>query len=104
MNILNERRRSRRAIALLGGLIMLAGIGSAMVQPALADDDDWHTEADRPLIPSPQAGTDRDESVPRVASKPAQETLYAPPGTIRFAPLPRFDLTSYQTADVARPR
>lgn len=94
-------RRGRKTIALLGGLIALVGLGSAMLQPALADDDDWHTEADRPLASPSQADTDRDDALPSVATKPAGETLYAPPGIVRSVPAMRLTLTSYQTADGA---
>lgn len=95
-------RRSRNTIALLGGLIALTGLGLAALQPAFADDDDWHTEADRPLASQSQApDTDRDDALPTVASKPAGETLYAPPGIVRSVPAMRFTMTSYQTADGA---
>jgi hypothetical protein len=97
--------RGHTAVAAIGGLIALAGIGLATLQPAFADDDDWHTEADRPLAAQPsKADTDRDDPMPHVAAKPVAETLYAPPGLIRSMPSFPYVFTAYQTADVARPR
>jgi hypothetical protein len=94
--------RSYTALAVL--LIGLAGLGLATLQPAWADDDDWHTEADRPLVPQPNGGIDRDDAKPQVATKPTAETLYAPPGLVRSMPAFPYVVTAYQTADVARPR
>ena len=91
-----------RIIALLSGAIALAGLGITVLHPAFAvDDDDWHTEADRPLASPTQTDADRDDAQPSVTAKPVRETLYAPPGLTRSIPALRFALTSYQTADGA---
>jgi hypothetical protein len=104
MDTLRERRLGRKAIAALSGLAVLAGFGLATLQPAFADDDDWHTEANRPVTQPSPTDADRDDALPRVASRPVRETLYAPPGLVWSVPALRFAMTSYQTADVAPSR
>lgn len=100
--------RGHTAITAIGGLIAIAGFGLATLQMAHADDDDWHTEATRPVATDsgpcqPKAEADRDDAMPRVAEKPQRETLYVPPSQVRSLPSFPYMLTAYQTADVARP-
>jgi len=79
----------------------MAGFALVSLQPARADDDDWHSEAERPLVRSQQIDTDRDAAMPPVAAPPARETVYAPPHMAWPMPVVRYAAdTSRRTADV----
>jgi len=98
----SRRNHGHTAVAAIGSLVVLAGLVSAVPQPAFGDDDDWHTEAARPIGPALQPDADFDDAKPLIASRPSQETVYAPPALLRsLQPLPLI-LTAYQTGDTAR--
>ena len=90
--------RNRTGLALMGGLVLIVGLGVSPLHAAFADDDDWHTEANRPLAPQQQI-RDRDEIQASLAGKPAREEVYAPPCPSATLPAHYIE-SSYQTADV----
>jgi len=99
-----RRFHGHLAVAVIGSVVALAGIGLTVLQPAFADDDDWHTEAERPITSQSTADTDHGDARPQVAAKLTQQTLYVPPALIRSTQSVPLILTSYQTADAARRR
>ena len=94
-------RRNPALVALLGGFMLMAGLGVS--HAAHADDDDWHSEADRPIAPE-QIIQDRAELLATVATKPQREQVYAPRSTLQPLAAERYIESSYQTATVDRPR
>jgi hypothetical protein len=92
-------RRNRTLVALLGGAVMFAGLGLAA--PAFADDDDWHTEADRPVSPQQQL-RDKAEIQATVAAKPQREQVYASPAMMWVTPTFHVTPSVYETATVER--
>jgi hypothetical protein len=88
-------RRNPVLFALLTGFLLLAG------HTAYADDDDWHTEADRPLAPAQQM-KDREKIQAIAAEKPQREQVYAPRSTFQATPVERYIESVYQTATVDR--
>jgi hypothetical protein len=85
----------------MGGFILVTGLGAT--HAAFADDDDWHSEADRPVVPE-QIIRDRAELLASIAEKPQREQVYAPRSTLQPPPAERYIESSYQTATVDRPR
>jgi len=94
-------RRNPALVALLGGVMLVAGLGAA--HAAYADDDDWHTEANRPVEPQQQL-KDRKEIQAIAAVKPQREQIYAPRSTLQPAPAERYLDSAYQTATVDKPQ
>jgi hypothetical protein len=93
-------RRNPALVAVLGGCMLIAGIGAS--HAAYADDDDWHTEANRPVAPEQQL-KDRD-AIQRIAAvKPSHEQIYAPRSALQSQPTERLIDSAYQTATVDRP-
>jgi hypothetical protein len=89
-------RRNPALVALMGGFILFAS------HAAYADDDDWHTEADRPVTAEQQI-KDREDIQSIVAQKPPREQIYAPRSTLQAPPAERYIESSYQTATVDLP-
>ena len=92
-------RRIRTLAALLGGVVVFAGLGLAA--PAFADDDDWHTEADRPVAPQQQL-KDKADIQAAVAAKPQREQVYGSPAMMWVTPAFRVTPSVYETATVER--
>ena len=93
-------RRNPALVALMGAFMLIAGIGAA--HAAYADDDDWHTEADRPVEPAQQL-KDRKDIQAIAAVKPQREQIYAPRSTLQPLPAERYIDSAYQTATVDKP-
>ena len=91
-------RRNSALVALMGGLVLVAGLGVS--HAASVDDDDWHTEADRPVTLAQQI-RDREAIQAIAAVKPQREQVYAPRSTL--PPDPIYIESAYQTATVDRP-
>jgi len=94
-------RRNPALVTLLGGALLIAGVGAA--HAAYADDDDWHTEANRPVEPAQQL-KDRKAIQAIAAVKPQREQIYAPRSTLQPAPADRTIDNAYQTATVDKPQ
>jgi hypothetical protein len=92
--------RNPALVALIGGFMLVAAGGASPA--AYADDDDWHTEANRPVTLQQQM-KDR-EDIERIATKPQREQIYAPRSTLPASPAERYLESSYQTATVDRPQ
>jgi len=90
-------RRNPALVALLAGFMLIAS------HAASADDDDWHSEADRPITPE-QIIQDRAALQASIAEKPSREQIYAPRSTLQAPPAERYIESTYQTATVDRPR
>lgn len=80
-------------------LVAAVGAGHA----AYADDDDWHTEANRPVTLQQQM-KDREDIQRIAATKPQREQVYTPRSTLQAPPAERYLESSYQTATVDRPQ
>jgi hypothetical protein len=85
----------------MGGVMLIAGLGAG--HAASVDDDDWHTEADRPVAFEQQI-KDREDIQAIVGVKPECEQVYAPRSTLQTVPIERYIESAYQTASVDRPR
>ena len=94
-------RRNPALVALMGGFVLIAGMGAT--HAAYADDDDWHTEANRPIEPAQQM-KDRQKIQAIAAVKPQREQIYAPRSTLQPAPTDRYIDSAYQTATVDKPQ
>lgn len=103
MDTHSAARRNCTLVVLMGGLVLVAGLGAASLHPAFADDDNWHTEADRPLSLQQQL-MDRDEILASIAAPPAREVVYGPSSTLPITPPLQYIESSYQTADVEHQR
>ena len=104
MHTYGEPISGYKPAAALSGLLLLAGVGFATVQTAWADDDDWHTEAERPIEAQSKTGVDCERARPVVAVRPEHETLYGPVVTRPRVPAVGDSRTSYQIAAVAAQR
>jgi hypothetical protein len=93
-------RRNRTLVALVGGLVLIAGV--APFRAALADDDNWHAEAERPLTIQQQI-RDRDMVLASIAAAPEREVVYGAPSARSVAPPEQYIDSAYQTAGVDRP-
>jgi hypothetical protein len=85
----------------MGGFVLVAGLGVS--HAASVDDDDWHTEADRPVALEQQI-KDLEDIQAIVGVKPQREQVYAPRPTLQTVPIERYIESAYQTASVDRPR
>jgi hypothetical protein len=94
-------RRNPALIALMGGFMLIAGMGST--HAAYADDDDWHTEANRPVEPQQQL-KDRKDIQSIAAVRPQRDQIYAPRSTLQPQPTERHIDSAYQTAAVDKPQ
>lgn len=83
--------------AVLGGFVLMAGATAAY-----ADDDDWHTEATRPMEPAQQI-KDRTAIQAIAAAKPQHDQVYAPRSTLTAIRTQNPVDSAYQTATVDRP-
>jgi len=103
MDTHSAARRNRTLVALVGGLMLFAaaGVGATPCQPGSVDDDNWHTEADRPLAIQQQL-RDRDEILASIATRPEREQVYVPQSPLSIAPPEQYIDSAYQTAGVDR--
>jgi hypothetical protein len=83
----------------MGGFVLVAGLGVG--HAASVDDDDWHTEADRPVALAQQI-KDREAIQAIAAVTPQREQVYAPRSTLPPVPIDGYIESSYQTATVDR--
>ena len=93
-------RRNPALAALMGGFALVVGLGVS--RAASVDDDDWHTEADRPVALAQQI-QDREDIQAIAGATPQREQVYAPRSTLPAAPIERYIESAYQTATVDRP-
>jgi hypothetical protein len=94
-------RRNRTLVALMGGFVVFVGMG--LTAPAFADDDDdWHTEATRPVGLQQQL-QDKVEIQAAVPGKPSREQVYGSPTMAWVPPAIHPTPTAYETATVDRP-
>jgi hypothetical protein len=84
--------------ALIGGFVLVAGATAAH-----ADDDDWHSEAERPVAPQQQI-KDRTAIQAIAAVKPQHEQVYAPRSMLPAVQIQRQTDNDNQTATVDRPQ
>ena len=91
-------QRTSVLAALLGGVLLIAGTGAA-----LADDDDWHSEAERPAAPQQQI-KDKAAVQAIAAAKPERERIYAPSSTLTAVRTEHPIASAYQTATADKPQ